>query len=629
MNLKPVMRSFRLVAAICLIFITGGIWGCNESSSGSGASADTGEVVIGLTDAPGDFLSYTVDVISVSLTRTNGDTVETLPLATMVDFAQYTDLTEFLTAATVPSGVYREVAMTLDYSGAEIYVEDESGEPVRVETILDAEGNPITEPLELTLTFDETGRLKIAPGFPAHMTLDFDLAASNKVVFDETGAPQITVSPTLAAAIEPEASKPHRLRGPMKSVSPGEHAFTVIIRPFFHAMDRGQGKGQWKEEFGKLKVRVNAETVYDIDGVAYAGDAGLDALATLPQYTGVVVLGDLTFNPRRFDAREVRAGTSIPGGAMDVVIGNVTDRTDETLTVRGASVIRSGNAAVFNDEVTVTIGPETDVRRQLSTDPLTAADIPVGQRLMVFGSFNAAESGGEGDATEPLVLDATDGYVMMELSRVRGTVVEADPLSADETPLVINLQSVDCYGPAAHDFAGAGIDPAGFEVATGSLDLSGLTYGDPVTILGFFAADPSNGADLTAQTLIAVADRQAFLKVHWRPASATAFSEISAARLVLDLSGAGLFHHVTRGRTVTDLADGDTGPVIEPRDAGKGLFEIVYGGSVYTYSVFGDFAAALEARIDAGTAVWQCDAEGKFDDSRWAMEAGYVRVHLK
>src|SRR6188508_327809 len=50
-------------------------------------STTCGEVRIGLTDADGDFLSYTVDVDSIKLHSTNGDTVETLPNHQRVDFA--------------------------------------------------------------------------------------------------------------------------------------------------------------------------------------------------------------------------------------------------------------------------------------------------------------------------------------------------------------------------------------------------------------------------------------------------------------------------------------------------------------------------------------------------------------
>ena len=66
--------------------------------SGTGDVSDSGEVIVALTDAEGDFASYTVDVLSLTLTTANGAVVETLPLSTRVDFARYTDLTEFLSA---------------------------------------------------------------------------------------------------------------------------------------------------------------------------------------------------------------------------------------------------------------------------------------------------------------------------------------------------------------------------------------------------------------------------------------------------------------------------------------------------------------------------------------------------
>ena len=43
--------------------------------------------MIGLTDADGDFLSYSVDVVSLTLTKADGAIVATLPLRQRVDFA--------------------------------------------------------------------------------------------------------------------------------------------------------------------------------------------------------------------------------------------------------------------------------------------------------------------------------------------------------------------------------------------------------------------------------------------------------------------------------------------------------------------------------------------------------------
>ena len=66
-----------------------------------------GDVVIGLTDAEGDFLSYAVDVVSIKLEKANGDTVQALPTRQRVDFADLVNVTEFVTSATIPNGDLR------------------------------------------------------------------------------------------------------------------------------------------------------------------------------------------------------------------------------------------------------------------------------------------------------------------------------------------------------------------------------------------------------------------------------------------------------------------------------------------------------------------------------------------
>ena len=62
------------------------------------SETDCGEVRIALTDADGDFLSYTVDVVSIRLERSDGDTVEALPERHHVDFAELLDVSELVTA---------------------------------------------------------------------------------------------------------------------------------------------------------------------------------------------------------------------------------------------------------------------------------------------------------------------------------------------------------------------------------------------------------------------------------------------------------------------------------------------------------------------------------------------------
>ena len=86
--------------------------GCGGSGGGSAgmttnstvtpsACADCGTLMVGLTDADGDFVSYSVDVLSLKLQRANGAQVETLPQTTRVDFAQLTDLSDLLSVASL------------------------------------------------------------------------------------------------------------------------------------------------------------------------------------------------------------------------------------------------------------------------------------------------------------------------------------------------------------------------------------------------------------------------------------------------------------------------------------------------------------------------------------------------
>src|SRR6266481_8151651 len=122
---------------------TFGLAGCGGGSGGSSSTGTaSGDVVISLTDAPGDFLMYAVDVTSVTLIRADGAVVEALPNATRVDFAQYTELTEFISSVSVPSGIYVGAKLRLDYTNANVQVE--VGGAAVPAIVRDANGQPIS-----------------------------------------------------------------------------------------------------------------------------------------------------------------------------------------------------------------------------------------------------------------------------------------------------------------------------------------------------------------------------------------------------------------------------------------------------------------------------------------------------
>lgn len=596
------MKLFRMMTA--LLVMLGLLSGCG--GGGDSSSADNGSVVIGITDAPGDFLAYAVDVKAIKLTHADGREVNALPQTTRIDFAQYVDLTEFVTAASVPNGRYTRAALELDYSNADIQVEDGNGDPVQA-VVQDAQGNPITT-LEVEVTLDGDHPLVIAPGVARHLTLDFDLQSSN-VVDTGVNPPVVTVEPLLVADVEMKALKPYRLRGLFQSVDEAQSLIHLQLRPF----QRRDGN------FGSFDAYVNGSTSYEIDGDSYTGSAGLTQLALQQPNSWIVLFGQLDPATKHFVASEVYAGSSVPGSAQDAVSGVVTKRVGDQLTVRARMIVRTDGSLIFNKDVSVTLdAANTKVTRQLSKASSGIGDISVGQRLELLGTIT--ENSGA------LSMNTTT-HARMMLTFLSGTVNTVNANQID-----VDLQHIEGLLPAAYDFAGTGAipaddaDPANYEIDTGSMDISGFELNDPVRVRGFVTPFGSAPADFTASTIVGLKDVPARFVAQWGPLhQANPFTSISDSGFVVDLSNS-LLHHVWRYGVRTDL-NGQT-PTLQPQTSGNGLFAIQGGGSIQVYASFSDFEAALTARLAAGSKVKRLGALGSYDDTNTIFTATAINVVL-
>jgi len=615
---KPIKQ--RTISYMSLLFLVVSfiLAGCNGSDSDS-VSSEPGTLVVALTDAEGDFLSYTVDVVSLSMLKADGTVVETMPLTTRIDFAEYTEMTEFLTAATVPSGVYVKATMTVDYQNADIQVEDVNGDPVKVVDIVDVDNNPVTM-MDLSVRLEGKNSLRIAPGIPAHLTLDFDLNASNKIVFDpNTGEPTQTVAPFLLADVALEKPKVHRLRGPLASVNVDSGEFKVVIRPFRHTLINDS-------RFGALTVKTTSNTVYEIDQQDYMGQDGLLALEQLPKFAATVVIGELKPRLHTFIAREVYAGSSVPGGDKDVVKGTVISRDNTRLTVKGATLLRAAGSVAFNDTISIQISDATIYKRQLSMDTYTSQDVSVGQSVTVFGTLT--------DASVPnLELDATSGMLRMKMSTLSGNAV-AGMDNNPENALVMDLQDINKRRVEIFDFSGTGVDadndadPANYEINKGELDLSAIFNNAPIKARGFVTPWASAPNDFDAYTVVDLSDVRAAITLNWEPATTVPFVDISADSLTVNLDGAGLFHHVSRGGISTDLNSFSTAAIIQPTVEGEGFYALAEAGSVQIHFSFADFVADLEARIGTGRGVSNLIAAGKFNDETATMTARRIAIKI-
>ena len=105
--------SGRIAAALVCAFAIFAA-GCHRNNLTSGY----GNVWVTLTDDPGDFTSYIVNVDSITLTRNDGAVVTALATAETVDLAKLNNYAELWGTAVVPIGTYLSASIVSDFTNA-------------------------------------------------------------------------------------------------------------------------------------------------------------------------------------------------------------------------------------------------------------------------------------------------------------------------------------------------------------------------------------------------------------------------------------------------------------------------------------------------------------------------------
>ncbi|MEW8381352.1 MAG: metallophosphoesterase, partial [Candidatus Thiodiazotropha taylori] len=284
--------------------------------------------------------------------------------------------------------------------------------------------------------------------------------------------------------------------------------------------------------------------------------------------------------------------------------------------VRGATLMRADGSVVFRDTIDVQLDGETVVKKQLSTEEHDSGEISVGQRVLVFGSLDSAESSLAADHLRMLV-----------------TVLSSTRVD-DESALVVDLQKIDGRPVSLFDFSGTGssaatdADPENYEVDHGALDISQINAGVPLRVIGFVTPFATAPADFTAQSLVDLTEVAAVLTLGYGSGSANAFSAISAEGLTLDLTDAELFHHLGRAGIVIDLTELAVEPVIVPHDDAEGSFWIEEGETLQLHTDFANFAEDLASRVESGSLVKGLLASGDYVDQSGVLTSRMVVVKL-
>jgi hypothetical protein len=569
-----------------------------------------GEVRIGLTAAADDYLNYAVDVVSIRLERSNGDTVQALPTRQRVDFADLSEVTEFATAATIPNGDYVAARVRLDYTDAEVSVEV-AGIPAEAR-VVDENGTALGI-VDIELELDPANQVAIASATPALLLLAFDIVATHELNLLTVPA-TATTDPALVASVLPLDAREFRVRGPLVSVDEAAGSYVVDLRPFNHPTAR----------LGRFTVETTVETTFEVDGVELTGAAGLAAFADLAVGTATVAQGAYDVPNREFTADRVLGGSSVPGANFDAVIGNVLARAGNELIVRGGTVISTDDSVVFaRGDIRVLIGANTGVTQEGgSAGPLDTDAISVGQRIHAFGEATSSD-------VNP-TLDATAGRVRLHFMHVLGTVVDTNPGQVD-----FDLFSIDGRNPFVFDFTGTGgsvltdADPANYEIDTGDLDLADVEVGDPARAAGFVTPFGAAPPDFTGLRLVNVDGLRALLGIGWGIGGTDApFLSMGSDGFVIDTGNPdlGARHFLKVGSRVVDITTLASPITIEPETVGQTVFVVARARRVEMYRDFADFAARVNRLLNGGSTMQALTARGSFDEPSTTLTANYVAV---
>ena len=599
-------------------------------------SSTCGSMVMTVTDAAGDFLSYQVNLVSLQLQKADGSMVETLPATTTVDFVQLINLSEILSVRQIPPGDYVAAQVTVDFTNASIMVDDGTGTGVAVKPV-DSTGAALGQ-LQLMVQLDAKNHLQINAAKASRIAFDFNLLASNMV---DLTAKTVTVSPVLVAGVVPVDNKQVRVRGEIASVDTADNAYTVQVDPFHDHNDDKQSA---------FVVHTTDTTTFEINGTPFVGAAGLAQLATLASDTLSVAFGSVDLTTQTFTATDVLAGTSVEGGGFDHILGTVIARTGNTLTVHAAHMQDHDNGdnhdgadnfMAGNSTVTIAAATAVTAQGQASAAPAhTIAEISVGSLIDAFGT---ASKDGSGKVT----FDAGAGRVRLGLTQVQGSLN-----AVGSNQITIKLNSIGRLPSSLFNFSGTAAaggalsDPTHYVLGTGNLSLSPFTVGGSLLGVGFVA--PFGGAppDFNAITLANGSQgdvddndddndnsgKGAQMDIDWGKSGTTApFKTLDATHLDLDVSNSSIGSH---HRIQVDPQDIDiTALAGDPSIvAAGGMTEFAitgqHGRATDNFSSFADFESALAMDLNGMTTALRLTADGQYDAASNTFTARRITILL-
>jgi hypothetical protein len=609
-------------------------------------AACSGSTVVTLTATPSSdpFVTYRVGLVSIQLQTSSGKPSTVIfPAETTVDFTKVTDLSEVLGAPTVPKGTYAGAVITLDYSTAQIIYDDGSLDGVAL-TAVDSSGKALGL-ARVTVTLDPADPLRSAAKQAYRLSLGLNLAASNLINLSND---TVTITPLIAASMQPIDSKQVRLNGPLQGANSSFLATGVM--PFNSAT----------AALGNLSIEPSDTTTYEINGFVSTGAAGQSQLAALPSDTVVTVFGTLTASSSAaiidtttatdttttdtttttpvvttpttsttatvtFTASQVLVDGGVQGVGLAQLSGTVSARSGNTLGVEDATLIQNGTPTLVPGTTIVNVGPSTLVTffGQGVEDAISTQQISVGSVIDAFGTASNTSTG-------QVLLDASAGRARLDLTSALGLVT----VQGSNT-LTLDLTALGGRAISAFDFTGSGADPTQYGVAFGSgstPDLSNSTVGAPVIVSGFANAFASASPNFTASTLLDPTTINAELVIDWSGGTAAPFSSFDSSSIVLDpaTSNFGQRHQIQIGSQLVNLVGLASNATITPATSSTAVFSIGHASSstVENFETYPAFITQLQTELNGTTLATGMTAIGQYTASTFAFSATGISIFL-
>ena len=513
--MHPLLRKYAykvLSALVCAAAITAA--GCH----GQGNISFFGIAWVDVTDTPGDYTSYIVTIDSITLTRNDGVVVTAVGTPEVVDLTQIHNIAELWSSGSIPDGTYTSATITVDYTsvadgGSSVISVMVNGKP-QAATVVDYQTGAAATTYSIAVNFDPNNLPTITPTFASTsavlLNMDFDLAASGRVVLGGSNIATVYVRPFVTIGMQAADTKPIRVRGPLINSSVDVNTYTVYIRPFYDEANN----------LGTLTLFSQPNTVYTLNGKTYVGDNGLSALSVLSAGT-TITAGYTTFqtdyNPAngatagRFNLLYVVAGSTLEDIYTEGISGDVIARDGNTVTLLGATLFLNTADEFFYCAVTdadslcaganpqVLLGPGTLVTADDNSTltGLNSSAVSVGQHITARGVCvnNCSGPTVQIDATGTSATNT--GSVRLQNTEVFGSLV-----SSASGSLTLDAQTINNWPIADFNFAGNGAaaeNPAAFLIDSGSIPLpAGTAAGDPVWLSGYTTPFGTAPPDFTA-----------------------------------------------------------------------------------------------------------------------------------